>query len=89
MKKLKTKQEGGVTQLVREIIAAQERFLSRISPYDKAIQIFKERFMFGLSTVEEARMITHFAESDSLVRQFLSFNEEQRDIFVQEKKMHW
>ena len=59
-----------------------------MSPYDEAIQIFQERFMFGLSTLEEARMITHFAESDSLARQFLSFNEGQRDIFVQEKKMH-
>ena len=88
VKKLKTKQEGGVTELVREIIAAQERFHSRMTPYDKAMRIFQERSMFGLSTVEEARMITHFAESDSLVRQFLSYNEEQRDIFVQEKKMY-
>ena len=89
VKKLKTKQEGGVTELVREIIAAQERFHSKMSPYDKAIQIFQERFMFGLSTEEEARMITQFAESESLVRQFLSFNEEQRDALVQEKKTHW
>jgi hypothetical protein len=89
VKKLKTKQEGGVPELVREIIAAQERFHSRMSPYDKAIQIFQERFMFGLTSVEEARLITQFSESDSLVRQFLSFNEEQRDVFVQEKKSHW
>jgi hypothetical protein len=89
VRKLKVKQEGGVPDLIREIIAAQERFHSRMSPCDKAIQIFQERFMFGLTSVEEARIITQFAESDSLVRQFLSFNEGQRDIFVQEKKVHW
>jgi hypothetical protein len=57
-----------------------------LTPYDKAIQIFRERFMFGLKSAEESRIITLFAESDSMVRQFMSFNEEQRDVFVQEMK---
>ena len=85
-KKLKTRHEVGVPELIREIIAAQERFHTRMTPYDKALEIFRERFLFGLTSYQESRIITTFAESDSMVRQFLSFNEGQRDVFVQEMK---
>jgi hypothetical protein len=57
-----------------------------MSLYEKAIQIFQEQFMFGFNSAQEIGFTTLFADSDSMVRQFLSFNEEQRDIFVAEKK---
>jgi hypothetical protein len=85
-KKLKTRHDVGVSELIREIISAQERFHTRMTPYDKAIQIFQERFMFGLTSIQESRIITLFAESDAMVRQFMSFNDEQRDVFVKEMK---
>ena len=81
VKKLKTKSESVVPELIRQIIASQEGFRNRMSPYDKAIKIFEERFQFGLTD-----LITLFADSPSAVQQFLSFNEHQRDIFVQRNK---
>ena len=86
VKKLKTKSEGVVPELIRQIIASQEGFHSRMSPYDKVIKIFEERFSFGLTDLESMGFITLFADSPSAVQQFLSFNEHQRDIFIQKNK---
>jgi hypothetical protein len=52
-----------------------------MTPYDKEIH---ERFMCGLTSVQEAKIITLFAESDAMVRRFMSPNEQQSDVFVQE-----
>ena len=86
VKKLKTKPEGVVTELIRQIIASQEGFHSRMSPYDKAIKIFEDRFSFGLTDHESMGFITLFADSPSAVQQFLSFTEHQRDMFVMRNK---
>ena len=86
VKKLKTKPEGVVTELIRQIIASQEGFHSRMSPYDKAIKIFEDRFSFGLTDHESMGFITLFADSPSAVQQFLSFTEHQRDLFVMRNK---
>jgi hypothetical protein len=80
VKRLKTRHDDSIPELIREILSAQERFHTRMTPYDKAIQIFQERFMFGFTSIQQSRIITLFAESDSLVRQYMSFNEEQRDV---------
>ena len=86
VKKLKTKPEGVVTELIRQIIATQEGFHSRMSPYDKAMKIFEDRFSFGLTDHESMGFITLFADSPSAVQQFLSFTEHQRDLFVMRNK---
>lgn len=85
-KKLKAKPVDVVPDLIRQVIESQEGFNNRMSPYDKAIKIFEERFRFGLTDVESMGFITLFADSSSAVQQFLSFNEHQRDIFVQKNK---
>ena len=59
VKKLKTKSESVVPELIRQIIASQEGFRNRMSPYDKAIKIFEERFQFGLTDSES--MVWHAA----------------------------
>ena len=86
VKKLKTKPEGVVTELIRQIIAFQEGFHSRMSPYDKAIKIFEDRFSFGLTDHESMGFITLFADSPPAVQQFLSFTEHQRELFVMRNK---
>ena len=48
-KRLKAKPKSCLEELVRQIAASQEAHRTRRSPYDKAIQIFEERFRFGLT----------------------------------------
>ena len=86
VKKLKTRPESDVPELIRQIVASQENFHSRMSPYDKAIKIFEDRFSFGLTNLKSMGFIKLFADSPSAVQQFLSFNEHQRDIFVLRNK---
>lgn len=76
-----------VPDLIREIIMSQEKFASRMTKYDKVIQIFQERFMFGLSMHQEMGFIALFSENPCLVDQFFVFNEAQRDVFVQARKL--
>ena len=77
-----------IPELIREIIQSQENFASRMTKYDKVIQIFKERFMFGLSTNQEMGFIALFSENPCLVDQFYSFDDAQRDIFVLAKRLN-
>lgn len=67
-----------LSSLLQEIVAGQERHVFKASHYDQAINIFQERFRFGLNSKQEMAMITLFAESSSVVKQFLAFSEDQR-----------
>ena len=73
--------DNSIPELIREIVQSQEKFHSRMSKYDKVIQIFQERFRSGLNAVQEMGFLALFADHPSLVDQFFSFNEVQRAIF--------
>ena len=77
--------DNSIPELIKEIVQSQEKFNSRMSKYDKVIQIFQERFRSGLNAVQEMGFIALFADHPSFVDQFFSFNEEQRAIFVADK----
>ena len=49
-----------ISELIHEIIQSQEKVGSRMTKYDKVIQIFQERFIFGLSTNQEMEFIALF-----------------------------
>ena len=85
-KKLKAKPKCCLEEVVRQIAASQEAHRTRRSYFDNAIQIFEERFRFGLTDHESMGFITLFADSSSAVQQSQSFTEHQRDIFVQRNK---
>ena len=88
VRRVRARPADPIPDLIREIILSQEKFGSRMTKYDKVIQIFQERFMFGLSTYQEMGFIALFSENPCMVDQFFSFNEDQRDIFVQAKKLN-
>lgn len=77
--------DNSIPELIREIVQSQEKFNSRMSKYDKVIQIFQERFRSGLNAVQEMGFIALFADHPSLVDQFFTFNEVQRAIFVADR----
>lgn len=81
-----SKKPDDITEIIREIVASQEKFRSRATTYDKVIQIYQDRFRFNLSNREDMAMLSLFAENPNYVTLFYSFNDEQRDIFIQEKK---
>ena len=88
VRRVRARPADPIPELIREIIQSQEKFSSRMTKYDKVIQIFQERFMFGLGTHEEMGFIALFSENPCMVDQFFSFNDAQRDIFVQAKKVN-
>jgi hypothetical protein len=87
VRRVRARVEDPIQNMIKEILAGQEVFHSRATKYDKVIQIFQERFTFGLNARQEMGFIALFAESKSMVDQFFSFSEAQREIFVGEKKV--
>ena len=87
VRRVRARPADPIPELIREIIQSQEKFGSRMTKYDKVIQIFQERFMFGLSTNQEMGFIALFSENPCMVDQFFSFNDAQRDIFLQARKL--
>lgn len=88
VRRVRARPADPIPELIREIIQSQEKFGSRMTKFDKVIQIFQERFMFGLGTEHEMGFIAHFSENPCMVDQFFSLNDAQRDIFVQAKKVN-
>lgn len=86
VRRVRARVEDPIPNLIKSILESQEVFHSRATKYDKAVQIFQERFMFGLNSRQEMGFIALFSESKPAVDQFLSFSDAQRDIFVAEKK---
>lgn len=87
VRKVRARPADIVPDLIREIMQSQEKFNSRMSKFDKVIHIFQERFKFGLTAVQEMGFIALFSDSKSMVDQFFAFNDAQRDIFIQSKKI--
>jgi hypothetical protein len=88
-RRVRARTDDSVQELIREIIKSGERQSSRMTKYDQVIQIFQDRFTLGLTSVQEMGFIAMFADSSSMVNQFHAFNEAQRDIFIQSKKLNF
>ena len=85
VRRVRARPADPIPKLIREIIQSQEKFSSRMTKYDKVIQIFQERFMFGLGTNEEMGFIALFSENPCMVDHFFSFNDAKRDMCKRKK----
>ena len=86
VRRVRARAEDPFPAMLTKILTSQEAFHSRATKYDKAVQIFQERFMFGLNARQEMGFIALLSKSKPMVDQFMSFSDAQRDIFVAEKK---
>ena len=83
VRKPKVKPVDTLIDVLKDIVAGQEKFTSPKTKYDKAVHILQERFSSKLNSAQQMKIIGLFADHYSYVNQFMSFSEDQRDIFVQ------
>jgi hypothetical protein len=86
VRKPRVKPVDTLIDVLKDIVAGQEKFTSRMTKYDKAVQILQRRFSFGLTFAQQTKIVCLFADHPSYVNQFMSFSEDQRDVFVANHK---
>ena len=82
---MKPSKKDNITSLLTKITENQELLRNRLSPYDKAIAIFKERFCAGLDAPKRMKFIALLADNSSCVNQFLAYDDIERRIFIDKR----
>ena len=82
---VKSKPVSLVHELLSKIVSNQDTYQNRLSPFDKAVSILKDKHSELLDMQKEMDFIGLLADNSSYVNQFLSFTDAQQTLFIKSK----